>query len=624
MPVQSEKPTTVCAGEQPAGGEERQGGCLACLQRTVFLDMFNKDASFQTFLRKLVLMNGLGVSIVAFFFFASRVMNLASGSIVATAPLYVSFFYSLLMITTSMVSYFWSMRRLYVSDLVLAVPLYGTVTAGLLVTIINPSYPIVAPMASAAVFASICAMPYGAIYYAYCAIIYCVGAYNFAAIASGGQPLAMEGYEVATFRSVLTNGLSGLVILALPIIGCVMQMKQYNKMLAAAHNAADLSRCAAELLRHYDTDGVSRVLEEYRALPDPDPALMASYEALVVNLNQYRPHLPNWMIRTDDDDDEEDADSKVTMTARSTRSMVSQSQSQQSSSQQSASASQSARGLSHASRELAASREAVAGLVTPVVGTIALALVEFTARDASITARGAAVSRFVDHMHHIAGATQCALHSFIGDTVQLSWNAAMRATQPEVKAVRFLCRLATAMAEDPSVVVSGAAMCGKATTQFAGTGKVQALSIAVPWRGALQALLCVARQNTAFAVGGAMAAHASAFCETRAVDILRFDPSQDVGNNAAGEVVVHEVVKERDDDNDEWMYVLDKKKDPVTEALQLCVDQRYGDAIAALDACLADGRAAGAMVVRLRERAEHAQLAAGAFARAVHPSIVPA
>jgi hypothetical protein len=78
------------------------------------------------------------------------------------------------------------------------------------------------------------------------------------------------------------------------------------------------------------------------------------------------------------------------------------------------------------------------------------------------------------------------------------------------------------------------------------------------------------------------------------------------------------------DDDDEWMYVLDKKKNPVTEALELCAQRKYGDAIAQLDS-LAEQTAAAPLVCRLRDRAEQAMLHGGssAFATTVLPSVVP-
>jgi hypothetical protein len=211
------------------------------------------------------------------------------------------------------------------------------------------------------------------------------------------------------------------------------------------------------------------------------------------------------------------------------------------------------------------------------------------------------VSRFADAVHSLAAATHCAVHSFVGDAVQLSWNAAAKAVQPEVKAARFLARLRDEMAGDDTVTVAGAAMHGKATTQFAGTGAVQALAVSLGWRAALRALTAFAARHSAFVVAEPTAVAAQHAVTCRPVEALAVDGAV---------VVAHEVLAERDDDDDEWMYVLAKQgTDVVTEAFRLCLDGGYGAAVSKL-AALDDGVDEVAPVVgNLRRRAEAAMSA---------------
>jgi hypothetical protein len=249
---------------------------------------------------------------------------------------------------------------------------------------------------------------------------------------------------------------------------------------------------------------------------------------------------------------------------------------------------------------------AMFGAVTrvPHIGHVAFALVGVRLAAADTT--GLPLSRFADRVHTMAAATYGAVHCCVGDTVQLSWNAATKATQPEVKAARFLCRLRAATSDDAALQVSGAAMAGPATTQWAGTGKVQALSVSLPWHGTLKACLALASQLGVFLVDGAIAAEARGVCKMRAADALQ-------GHVRGAPVLIHEVVAERADDNDEWMYVLERQgEDPAAAALAHCIAGRYADAIATLDK-LGEARGnqgvSGAPVtalIRLRDRAERA------------------
>jgi hypothetical protein len=217
--------------------------------------------------------------------------------------------------------------------------------------------------------------------------------------------------------------------------------------------------------------------------------------------------------------------------------------------------------------------------------TVAFAVLDFrTNSSLSATSRGAVVNCFVDRVHKIAATTHCAVHSFVGDTVQLSWNAAMRAVQPELKAVRFLCRLKAAMADDDDISIAGAAMHGSATTQFAGTGTVQALAVSMPWRTALDVLFRFASAHRALVVDGALAAASKTVCAARAVEILAVATDDHGG---AAEATVHEVLAEHDIDDDEWMYVLSKQEggsaDPLICAEAMCAQGDYGTAVQALE-----------------------------------------
>jgi hypothetical protein len=613
------------AGDNAPRAEE---SCVRKTLRVLTLDMLNPEAPFLTFLRKLVLTTMAALSVVAFMFFARRVLDVARGVIAPAAWLYISFFYSNVLVWTYLLPYLYAVRHPdKVSGFLLSIQFFGGALSGLLIMVINPSWPLALAASILSILAGICNMPGTFVFFAMAFVCYIVSTYNYAALVTGATPIAMQDYPVLTFSGVFLNGLSGLALVAVTIVAVMLQSRHNIKMLTAAHAAADLSRLAAELLRSYDTDGVSRLLEEYGQMQDADPELIASYTALVDNLNQYRPHLPNWMINTG----EEANTPRTQKSDQSMRSAMSR-RSAQSTSVPSLSGSQSgsARGQSAVGGNLPRSTELTRSNIdpnahglqqAPAVANVAFATVAYRlapAVAASLTQRAAAVNQFVDAMHTIATATHCALHSFVGDTVQLSWNAAMRAAQPENKAARFLARLQVAMAPaDQLMSVHGAAMSGKATTQFAGTGRAQALTVSMPWHAAAQSLMTFAGQFGIMAMDGATATTANDVCDSRAVEVLAFSAEQSVGNSPVGRVMVHQILNERDEDNDEWMYVVDRNNrggDAVTAALHLCEAQRYGEAIAALDKPAqesegAEGEALATMfAARLRERAERAML----------------
>jgi hypothetical protein len=584
--------------------------CHRRLFRLITLDIFNPATTLLLFLRKMVLLNGMAVACIASTFFFRRVADLALGRAAVSAGAVAALISTIFIFSTSAGTYFYAMRTFAVPNWALALQLWGNMCGALLIILSNPTFPAVPPFASYCIFASICAMPYDKLFFFVATLLYLMGSFNYAAMLTGGAPIALDGYEKPVFMSIMVNCVAGLVMLAFPVIGCIMQRRQHHQMLVAATAAAEMSINAAQLLGDYDTDGVLRLLDEYRALDDADPALIEGYETLVVNLNQYRPHLPNWMIKQERGDDEQSSGRTA-----STRHSKTASQSQSLSGSLHSSQSQLSKSTDLPSARLNMSREEphapTSQLSTmPSKVNVAFATAEFVVEDGAGVDRAGMVNRFVDITHALATTTHCALHSLVGDTVQLSWNAAVRVAQPGMKAVRFLCRLKDAMKSAHGVSIAAAAMCGKATTQFAGTGRVQALTVALPWRRAHQALMRLACHHRVYLIPGATAASSTAICETRAVDVVRFPSTENVGNNDSHNVVVHEVIKERDDDDDEWMYVLEKKAlDPVTAALHLCVEKRYAEAIAAIDRLVeANGETPDVMVMRLRERAEQALL----------------
>jgi hypothetical protein len=238
-----------------------------------------------------------------------------------------------------------------------------------------------------------------------------------------------------------------------------------------------------------------------------------------------------------------------------------------------------------------------------VAGHAAYALLDFrVGASLSNEEQAGTVSDFIDLVHGLATATQGALHSFVGDTVQLSWNAAMTCAHPEVRAARFLCKVKAAVENIPSheFSVGGALACGPATSQFGGSGYVSAFVLSLPWRAKLLACFALAKRHRAFVCTDGIVAAVGGTTVTRPVELLSVTQH---GEESA--IAVYEVLADRSHhDIDEWMYVqCGPGGAAAADVVQLCTDGYYADALAALGAPHSD---APPLVANLRSRVEAA------------------
>jgi hypothetical protein len=415
----------------------------SCFHRVVCLHLLDPAAPFLLFLRKLVLLNGAVVAVLSLVFF---LMNAASiggkegshrdRSLMAMAS-------QLILASSSLISYGNAIRTGQVPGWAVALQMYGNGFGALVALPTGPVFPWGMATFSFAIFGMICDMPFRGPFYVILAAIFWVSSVNIINVTLGQEaPLAMRGAPVPAMATQLRDYATIFILACVPVVACMLQARYHRTLLDKVEAANDLSRDVAELLRNYDTAGVELALEAYGALSHADPALIASYAALVANLNQYRPHLPNWMIMRDVDEDEELTardDEDDAGSARSARSAASQAKSRPQSAKSRRSATS-----EHSRRSVMADPNAAPPTEQLVdtnrsVSTVAFALVDYRV-DADLfrQAQAVSVNGFVDLIHRLAAATHGAIHTFVGDTVQLSWNAAMKCAQPEVKAARFL------------------------------------------------------------------------------------------------------------------------------------------------------------------------------------------
>jgi hypothetical protein len=136
---------------------------------------------------------------------------------------------------------------------------------------------------------------------------------------------------------------------------------------------------------------------------------------------------------------------------------------------------------------------------------------------------------------------------------------------------------------------------------------VSALSVSLPWRGALLACAAFAKRFSAFVTTGGLAdcvpQAASHVCCLQPVEQLLV-----IVNAEQHTVTVHEILEERDDDDDEWMYVMSKQgadaKSARHRAFDHCVAREYAQAAALLKSENGDTP----LAVHLLDRAEAAML----------------
>jgi hypothetical protein len=373
-------------------------------------------------------------------------------------------------------------------------------------------------------------------------------------------------------------------------------------MTVAAHSAVDasdralrMSMTVAELLRRYDTDAVTDMLEEYGREPGADPRILASYTALVANLNEYRPHLPNWMVASEETQSSGGSSHRTLAETETTR---------------------------VSSTASCTPRESVAvvsyGHQQRRIVNISYGLVEFGfAAPLAGQRADAGLTAFVDRVHEWATATHASLHGFVGDVLQVSWNATHSVAQPEHKAGKFMAALVlwNRSADAEKVTAAAAVFSGTAECRFSGSGRVQALTVATTWRPTLQRCLQFAAHNRAVLMDSGTQAAASMYIETRAVEVV--PPNTDGVAAGAKPIELHEIVGEHEHDDDEWMYVLERSKEStdsarVTAALRAATTGDLLGALHALDEVGDAAVGAARLVQRLRGRIEAALVNNGA------------
>jgi len=202
-------------------------------------------------------------------------------------------------------------------------------------------------------------------------------------------------------------------------------------------------------------------------------------------------------------------------------------------------------------------------------GLYAMGLVHFEGPDESLMP-------FVDRVHDFAKVSYAGVHSFIGDTVVVTWNAVRRAASFEPKALQFFLKLRD---DAGGVRAYGAVMSGAGRYQMAG-GALQAPLLHVDWFQQLEALAALGASHDAVLTSRRLYEQAQCFIEARSVDLLLLGEET---------VEVFEVLSARTENENEvkeWMYRLEDQgplcNDPVSRAVVMCRKGRFLEALTLL------------------------------------------
>lgn len=455
-----------------------------------------------------------------------------------------------------------------------------------------------------------------------------------AAVAPGALTEAELGDRI--FQMVVLSSLGGMVLLMV-----ALHIKEAARRARQARATLDVTSQLGSALAMYDTARANDLIRVARDRGEASLSVLAQFEAIVANLNAFRPHLPNWVIdsalqkKLADDPDmadlDDDLDSKPTTTPLRDPHRVHSSSSLGTPRMPTTPSPRGSpllvAGLSPLQRRGSGTPRSAAMRTSAFDGVSVAAGDPFNARavvceifftifdadelDAQMPnstyvqrlSRSASAGHgFADRIHRLASQTGGAVHGFVGDAVRLSWNAASRATQPEAKAARFLARARADLGTD-GVKAWGWAAFGDARVQLAGSaGQQQALLIRPYFCAARDAVRAFSQRYRRFVCDASVYSGANHSVSFRGAGISSMlslpSPVTDIGKTTStllppNESVagIYEVLSEREERDDEWLYVLQRNGDSVNPNVVLCraVDFAVaGDFAKAVDALAAN------------------------------------
>jgi hypothetical protein len=277
---------------------------------------------------------------------------------------------------------------------------------------------------------------------------------------------------------VFTENMAPTLFVAFTIITFAFIIVESERRGAAQKAANEMTLRILKHQRKYDTAQIATVIKDCKAEGVVENALLELYDTMNANLESYRPFLPNYLFNSDDDgeslegdgnednnnlgpesrsgkDDEEECDDEGSIAmadpeGESGHRYQSKTPVPPSSSFSDHSSNRSFRDHHSATGETRHHHPTTLikrGALFNGRVTFALVDVRVDRLMPSMPDEGAVrpsdVLRAVTHkIYSLAKETKASVHSMLGDTVQLTWNATQPVALPETKGAVFLARLA--------------------------------------------------------------------------------------------------------------------------------------------------------------------------------------
>ena len=307
-----------------------------------------------------------------------------------------------------------------------------------------------------------------------------------------------------------------------------VQFKISQRAVDEAQAAVVMTNEVVQLFRKYDTVGVKDLLKRTKGV---DPKLVANFIALTENLDEYRPFLPNYMFYEEQSVGtrsllEDSGTSRFSGSGQLPAVLPVGLEALEEECGTGDSAPSIALDIVLTSQPVLNPLNAYAGAANRAVaaaygGNVAFALLDIS----GFPANGTDSTTFVDALSVVAASTQASIHSMIGDTVQLTWNATHRTAHPEMRAARTLCRLAK-IASSLHRSFAGAIFTGSALCTTIRTSNSQRnLLIHSDWLPALHSLFKFAQQHATVVCDGTTHAAASLVIDAFGADVLYYNLS---------------------------------------------------------------------------------------------------
>eukprot|EP00759_Apiculatamorpha_spiralis_P034207 PhF_6_TR35370/c1_g2_i1/m.51368 len=348
----------------------------------------------------------------------------------------------------------------------------------------------------------------------------------------------------------------GIMIYLMVMGGVHFQHKACMKAIRRANAARDMCATVTQRLIRYDTDSAKECLEEFRVngLDDMEPETFGALVNLVGNLEKYRPHLPSYVLPSKDEEEMSPRHNDMfDFHRRGSSSKVSTDSHLSSSVTKSAPVSP----IGHPAAIASSSSEVVPLNHTKDVSKAVISA-HYIAEENVVSffeEYEAAMNRFVNRIHVLAQPTHATIHTFVGDTVHVSWNTSRRTVQHQSKAALFLAWLQKDSG-DENLRSYGAVSTGPARSFYAGD-RHSMLLVQTEWEGRMWTLHGLAVRYSACVMCQGVHDATKAFVESRWVDVVVCGGGM-VG--AVGDktlVRVYELLRERPSNNDEWMYTVE-------------------------------------------------------------------